>query len=112
MVASSAIVGRIAALDNGSVYLSSDDPHHLEPLTETVNIFGNYSSAKEAVDVISGFPASIEGEIIYCPADNMNTDAIYPGKYTYREDLSAEQMARVAMENYDEQFSTLVKPVS
>jgi hypothetical protein len=29
---------------------------------------------------------------------------IYPGKYTYRDDLSAEQMALVAMENYDRDF--------
>lgn len=31
------------------------------------------------------------------------------GKYTYREDLSAEEMARVVMENYDADFATLVK---
>jgi hypothetical protein len=29
---------------------------------------------------------------------------IYPGKYTYKDDLSAEQMALVAMENYDKEF--------
>jgi homoaconitate hydratase len=111
VVAASAIMGRITGMDSGAVYLNANGPHSLEPLAETVNIFGNYSTAKQSVEIIPQFPVSIEGEIIYCPADNLNTDAIYPGKYTYREDLSTEQMARVAMENYDEQFVNLVKPV-
>ena len=31
-------------------------------------------------DVLPGFPEKIEGEIIFCPDDNINTDGIYPGK--------------------------------
>jgi hypothetical protein len=33
------------------------------------------------------------------------------GKYTYREDLSPEQMAAVVMENYDGNFHSFVKGV-
>lgn len=31
------------------------------------------------VDVLPGFPDKIEGEIVFCDADNVNTDGIYPG---------------------------------
>ncbi|KAG0677891.1 mitochondrial Homoaconitase [Pichia californica] len=54
--------------------------------------------------VLEGFPQLIEGEIIFCDADNVNTDGIYPGKYTYQDDVSREKMAEVCMENYDADF--------
>lgn len=31
-------------------------------------------------DIIPGFPEKIEGEIVFCDADNINTDGIYPGE--------------------------------
>lgn len=31
-------------------------------------------------DILPGFPEKIEGEIVFCDADNINTDGIYPGK--------------------------------
>ena len=43
-------------------------------------------------------------------ADNVNTDAIYGKDYTYRDDVTPETMAKVAMENYDPQFSTRTRP--
>ena len=60
---------------------------------------------------IPGFPETIEGELIFCHADNLNTDGIYPGKYTYVDDLTPEQMAKVVMENYDPQFANIVSKV-
>ncbi len=56
------------------------------------------------VEIINGFPKTIEGEIIFCHQDNLNTDGIYPGKYTYIDDYSPEQQAKVVMENYDPEF--------
>ncbi|RKP07339.1 Aconitase/3-isopropylmalate dehydratase, partial [Thamnocephalis sphaerospora] len=47
--------------------------------------------------------------VIFCPADNLNTDGIYPGKYTYKDDLGKEEMARVVMENYDVDFANIVR---
>ncbi|KAI5465027.1 aconitase a/isopropylmalate dehydratase [Mariannaea sp. PMI_226] len=65
----------------------------------------------EAVtDILPGFPEKVEGEIIFCDADNINTDGIYPGKYTYQDNLSKEQMAKVCMENYDLEFQNIAKP--
>ena len=40
------------------------------------------------------------------PQDNVNTDAIYGKDYTYRDDVTPEMMAKVAMENYDPQFAS------
>ena len=39
----------------------------------------------------------------------MNTDGIYPGKYTYIDDFTPEQMAEVVMENYDPEFGKIVE---
>lgn len=60
------------------------------------------------VDVLAGFPEVIEGELIFCHQDNMNTDGIYPGKYTYSDDFTPQQQAQVVMENYDPEFGKLV----
>ncbi len=61
-----------------------------------------------AVKIIAGFPAQIEGELIFCHQDNLNTDGIYPGKYTYNDDFTPEQQAAVVMENYDAEFGKIV----
>ncbi|KAB8416329.1 hypothetical protein FH972_024849 [Carpinus fangiana] len=68
------------------------------------------SSASSAAEIVQGFPEKLEGEIIFCDADNINTDGIYPGKYTYQDNVSVEKMAEVCMENYDGAFNTLAKP--
>jgi len=39
----------------------------------------------------------------------LNTDGIYPGKYTYIDDFTPEQMAKVVMENYDPEFGNIVE---
>ncbi|KAF7330338.1 DUF917-domain-containing protein [Mycena venus] len=44
--------------------------------------------------------------------DNLNTDAIYPGKYTYQDDITLQRQAEVVMENYDPGFAALVASLS
>lgn len=63
-----------------------------------------------STDVYPGFPERVEGEIVFCDADNINTDGIYPGKYTYQDGVSVEKMAEVCMENYDPNFSAMTRP--
>jgi len=63
------------------------------------------TAAAEKVDILPGFPERVRGRLVFLPADNVNTDAIYGKDYTYRDDVTLETMARVAMENYDPQFS-------
>lgn len=61
------------------------------------------------ISIIDGFPGVIEGEIIFCHQDNLNTDGIYPGKYTYQDDITPEGQAAVAMENYDPEFQKIAE---
>ena len=62
-----------------------------------------------AVPIIDGFPKELTGELVFCHQDNLNTDGIYPGKYTYIDDFTPQQQAGVVMENYDPQFGKLVE---
>lgn len=77
---------------------------------------GPVAAAEEAVDdgavakIHPDFPARISGEIVLCDADNINTDGIYPGKYTYNDSMTREQMRDVCMENYDPDFVQIAKP--
>jgi homoaconitate hydratase len=66
-------------------------------------------ASKPATEILPGFPERISGEIIFCDADNLDTDSIYPGKLTY-QDVSKEVMARACMQNYDPNFDGIAKP--
>ncbi len=83
-------------------------------LEDTINVNATISEkakpASEAVSVniLDGFPESVRGELIFCYQDNLNTDGIYPGKYTYQDDFTPEQQASVVMENYDPEFKDVV----
>lgn len=61
-------------------------------------------------EILPGFPEQVSGEIVFCDADNINTDGIYPGKYTYQDNVPREKMAEVCMENYDTAFRTVARP--
>jgi len=77
--------------------------------TQTVSPSGSASESELLTEVLPGFPDKISGEIVFCDADNINTDGIYPGKYTYQDDVTREKMAEVCMENYDPSFSSVAK---
>jgi len=59
------------------------------------------------VQIMEGFPASVGGRILFIDKDNLNTDGIYAGKHTYRDDMTSDQMAAVTFENYDPNFNAL-----
>jgi len=67
-------------------------------------------SPRGATEILDGFPTELEGRLVYLPTDNLNTDGIYSKDYTYREDITREQMAAVVMENYDPGFAEQVQP--
>ncbi|KAL2039067.1 hypothetical protein N7G274_008116 [Stereocaulon virgatum] len=90
------------------------------------NVIGQFDSAIEAaekgvspeeintteegaVEVLPGFPEVIKGEIVFLDADNISTDGIYPGKYTYQDDVTQEKMAEICMENYDSGFRSTAR---
>jgi len=111
VVAASAVAGYICGPDAISSVIPSVRPgvgrqsrdlhleRHFEDLSAGVGI------ETEKVSILPGFPARVRGRLVFIPKDNLNTDAIYPGTYTYREDMTPEMMARVLMENYDPQFA-------
>ena len=67
------------------------------------------AAAAQPVEILEGFPERVRGRLVYLPADNLNTDGIYGKDYTYREDMTPEDMARVVMENYDPTFTETVR---
>ena len=81
--------------------------------TAESEILGGQVEAKQEeealTEILPGFPEKVEGEIVFCDADNINTDGIYPGKYTYQDDVTVEEMAAICMSNYDTSFSSIVK---
>ena len=50
----------------------------------------------------------IKGRVWIFKDNDINTDLIFPGKYTY-EPLQPEEMAKYALEDYDAEFTRLVK---
>ena len=111
VVAASALKGIIAGSGNYSPVADSVTyktasaadaaaPAEAAPSTET----------ETKTTILPGFPSEISGELIFCDADNINTDGIYPGKYTYQDNVPKEKMAQVVMENYDATFPSIVNP--
>lgn len=99
VVAASAVSGKI------------DTPFPMQAETPRAEIKINPApkTGKPKVNILPGFPEKIEGELLFCPKNNMNTDGIYPGKYTYIDDFTPEQQAQVVMENYDPEFKNIMK---
>ncbi|ODV95600.1 hypothetical protein PACTADRAFT_50299 [Pachysolen tannophilus NRRL Y-2460] len=111
IVAASAVMGKIAAPEE----VLGEPLKEVKEIVKEVIIHEKPSGADEdssssTVEVLEGFPESIEGELILCDADNINTDGIYPGKYTYQDDVPRSKMAEVCMENYDSEFGSKTKP--
>jgi len=61
-------------------------------------------------EIIDGFPKTITGRAVFLPVDNLNTDGIYSGKLTYRDDVTPEEMAQASFNNYDPEFVHRAKP--
>jgi homoaconitate hydratase len=99
VVAASAIEGKIIAPQQWE---------NLRPVT-SIKINSKKEIPESEVSIIDGFPDKIKGEIIFCYQDNLNTDGIYPGKYTYIDEFTSEQQAEVAMENYDPEFQKIAQ---
>src|SRR5438034_156857 len=65
------------------------------------------SKPASSVEIMEGFPASVRGRVLFIDKDNLNTDGIYAGKHTYRDDMTPGEMAAVTFENYDPKFNEL-----
>lgn len=65
--------------------------------------------ATVAEPLLPSFPPLFAGPLLFAPQDNLNTDGIYPGKYTYQDDITLAKQAEVVMENYDTGFASLMQ---
>ncbi|KAJ2006215.1 mitochondrial Homoaconitase [Coemansia sp. RSA 2322] len=117
VVAASALQGYICSPETaiaGSPTLQSPPPAvrygSEAPSNQSAASARPASAAAAAASAIAGFPRSLSGRLVFLPADNLNTDGIYPGKYTYQDDITREQMRAIVMENYDPEFARLVHP--
>ena len=61
--------------------------------------------------LLPSFPSTFRGPLLFAPQDNLNTDGIYPGKYTYQDDITLARQAEVVMENYDPAFASHVRGI-
>ncbi len=99
VVAASAVAGKICGTKKyDSIMLNS-----------TLQISAKRKKEKTIVKLLKGFSKQIQGEAIYCPQDNLNTDGIFAGKYTYIDNFTPEQQAEVVMGNYDPEFSKIAE---
>jgi len=99
VVAASAIAGYICA----PTKFDSIEPNH------SITINEDAEPAPGATEIIEGFPATITGRALWLPVDNLNTDGIYSGTMTYRDDVTPEEMAAAAMANYDPEFQRIAR---
>lgn len=60
-------------------------------------------------EIVDSFPRSLTGRALWLPVDNLNTDGIYAGSLTYRDDVTPEEMAAAAMANYDPKFNEIAR---
>ncbi|MCP4589276.1 MAG: homoaconitase [bacterium] len=67
------------------------------------------SAAAGTTEIIEGFPQEVAGRLLFLPKDNLNTDGIYGKDYTYRDDLTPEEMGKAAMLNYDPDFQSIAQ---
>ena len=107
VVAASALAGKIA----GPRRSTASGVSLRDALAEgsTMRIPVRKEEPVESMALLSGFPESIEGELLFLPQDNLNTDGIYGKEFTYQEGLSPDEMGTKAMLNYDPQFQTIAK---
>ncbi len=99
VVAASAVAGYITA------------PVDFEAARPVASITRHEASARDAgsVDILDGFPEKVAGRALVMNRDNLNTDGIYAGKWTYKDDMTPEEMAGVVFENYDENFGDVYR---
>lgn len=115
MVAASAVAGKIASPSSidgqGAPATPTPTPKFtIETMTPQAASADDASSTATP-EVLPNFPAVVKGELLFCHADNLNTDGIYPGKYTYNDEMTVDDMRKVVMENYDPEFVNIVKQV-
>ena len=104
-LASPAVVASSAAAG----YICAPSEFHEIELKSSHSAHGPRPCDGAKVRILDGFPAQISGRVLWLDIDNLNTDGIYSGKMTYRDDVTPQEMADASMENYDPQFKGIAQ---
>jgi len=75
----------------------------------SVTVHPASTAADEETPILEGFPETATGRVLWLPIDNLNTDGIYSGKLTYRDDVTPAEMAAASMGNYDPAFAAMAR---
>ncbi|KAH9068177.1 homoaconitase [Lactarius deliciosus] len=112
VVAASALKGYIAspdALDAAALPPARPPVHTIVSPPPSSREAGAGVTTTADEPLLPAFPSTFRGPLIFAPQDNLNTDGIYPGKYTYQDDITLARQAEVVMENYDLGFAARVR---
>ena len=107
----------VVAASTIKVHPNSLDPHTLpKTLHPTFSISNakttsSTASSSEIEPPLPVFPSTFRGPLLFAPRDNLNADGIYPGKYTYQDDITLEKQAEVVTENCDPSFAAFVASI-
>ncbi|KAG8213156.1 hypothetical protein J3R82DRAFT_11564 [Butyriboletus roseoflavus] len=110
VVAASAVKGYICSpdsLDSTTLPQPRAPVFYVAP-SEPLSALSDTSVQMANEPLFPGFPSVFSGRLLFAPQDNLNTDALYPGKYTYQDDITLERQAQIVMENYDPSFAGTV----
>jgi homoaconitate hydratase len=99
VVAASAVAG----------YIKSAEEVEVNELSGQVKVSPVRPTTSAPVEILPGFPQKIEGELLFTPKDNLNTDAIYGKEFTYVDNIPPAEMATKAMLYYDAEFQNIAK---
>lgn len=114
VVAASAVKGYICspdALDTVQNRPSVEGRNPFFSIIDGAMSVSSDSTPSSTEPLVPGFPSAFSGRVLFAPQDNLNTDAIYPGKYTYQDDITLERQGQVVMENYDPSFAGIVSNI-
>ncbi|GAA5862493.1 hypothetical protein JCM8547_002082 [Rhodosporidiobolus lusitaniae] len=111
VVAASAVAGKIVGPEVAGASHSTSIPTLSIETASSTSSSASASSSTPSVSepLLPNFPPLFAGPLLFAPQDNLNTDGIYPGKYTYQDDITREQQGEVVMENYDPSFAATAK---
>jgi homoaconitate hydratase len=104
-LASPAVVAASAAAG----HICGPTPMSVDAIEVSIRSNPREEKAPAATEVIAGFPEEIRGRLLYLPKDNLNTDGIYGKDYTYRDNLTREEMGEAVMLNYDPLFQEVAR---
>ena len=100
---------QVVAASAAAGYIAAPAPAAARPLQGAVKQCEAPPAPRERISIREGFPKMVKGPLLLVRKDNLNTDSMYGKDYTYRDDMTPTEMAKVAMLNYDPQFQAIAR---